>query len=246
MRPGFLSEVFVSFQGEGQLAGRRHLFVRFAGCHLRCYYCDTPDSLQRSESYTVWHADGPPHRGRNPLSPKELTSIVSPFFEGEGPIDGIAVTGGEPLLQWHFLKEWITGAQFPVPILLETSGTSPSALAEVIDQIDIVSMDIKLPSSSGEHPFWNEHDRFARLALQKRLYVKVPVDAGTDPAEFVRAAELVAALPVSVPVFIQPIADAEGRVRMNASDLSVFYSLARRFLADVRVMPQVHKLLEWR
>jgi len=44
-RGGNVSEVFVSFQGEGVHAGRRHLFVRLGGCPLRCRYCDTPESL---------------------------------------------------------------------------------------------------------------------------------------------------------------------------------------------------------
>ena len=62
MRPGYLSEIFVSFQGEGAHVGYRHLFVRLAGCNLRCRYCDTPDSRERTTP-TPW----PPMAGRRKL-----------------------------------------------------------------------------------------------------------------------------------------------------------------------------------
>ena len=68
MKSGYLSEVFVSFQGEGAHIGRRHLFVRLAGCNLRCSYCDTPDSLERTTAYTVYASGGVPTRHANPVS----------------------------------------------------------------------------------------------------------------------------------------------------------------------------------
>ena len=39
--PAHLVEVFSSFQGEGLYVGQRQLFIRFAGCNLRCRFCDT-------------------------------------------------------------------------------------------------------------------------------------------------------------------------------------------------------------
>ena len=246
MRPGYLSEVFASFQGEGLHIGRRHLFVRFAGCNLRCSYCDTPESLERVPSYAVWHAAGAPVWGRNPLSPKELTTLVSPLFEIGAPIDGVAVTGGEPLLQSQFLLDWLSEARFGVPVLLETSGVLPEALESVIEHVDIVSMDLKLPSNTGERAFWEEHDAFARIALHKQLYAKVLVDYRSDPDELESAARLVAALPRSIPLFLQPITDEEGRLQIGGDQIGAFYSLARRHAPDVRIVPQVHKFLGWR
>jgi len=41
---GRIFEIFSSFQGEGTLVGRRQIFIRFAGCPLRCSYCDTPEA----------------------------------------------------------------------------------------------------------------------------------------------------------------------------------------------------------
>ena len=43
----FISEMFSGIQGEGPYVGVRQVFVRLAGCDLRCHWCDTPASLVR-------------------------------------------------------------------------------------------------------------------------------------------------------------------------------------------------------
>ena len=41
-------ELFDSIEGEGKRTGYMAVFVRFAGCNLRCSYCDTGYALERS------------------------------------------------------------------------------------------------------------------------------------------------------------------------------------------------------
>ena len=45
-----IAEIFRSLQGEGRLTGVESIFVRTAGCNLRCRYCDTP--------YASWTPEG--------------------------------------------------------------------------------------------------------------------------------------------------------------------------------------------
>ena len=49
-----VSEVFASYQGEGIYMGQPQIFVRFAGCNLRCDYCDTPKNqvLEENQQYS--------------------------------------------------------------------------------------------------------------------------------------------------------------------------------------------------
>ncbi len=77
---GYLSEIFVSFQGEGLHVGRRHLFLRLSGCHLRCRYCDTPGSLTRSDHFCVRSQAGAMLEGRNPLTCAETIAVALPLI----------------------------------------------------------------------------------------------------------------------------------------------------------------------
>ncbi|GIW42081.1 MAG: 7-carboxy-7-deazaguanine synthase [Candidatus Binatia bacterium] len=243
---GYLSEIFLSYQGEGLLLGQRHLFVRFAGCNLRCRYCDTPESLTRGPQYRVTFPDGRETLAPNPLSAARLSEIVEEFLSGSASVDALALTGGEPLVQSGFLREWLRASKPDVPCLLETAGVLWSALERVVELLDVISMDIKLPSNSGEGPFWEEHETFLRLARKRRVYVKIPVDGTTSREEFFQAAALVARVDPSIPVFLQPISDPMGKAAAGAPYLDEFHAVARKLLADVRVTPQVHKLVGWR
>ena len=74
-----VSEIFFSIQGEGRRAGVVSVFVRLAGCDLRCKWCDTPYALD-SEKGTL-------------LSVEEVVSRIEKYDCRE-----VVVTGGEPLL----------------------------------------------------------------------------------------------------------------------------------------------------
>jgi organic radical activating enzyme len=136
----------------------------------------------------------------------------------------------------------LADARWPRPRLLETSGTLPEKLAAVLPVVDVVSMDIKLPSNTGEAPCWDSHGQFLAAAGRK-AYVKVLIDAGTAIDDVQRAAELVAREAPDIPLFLQPITGPSGGVDVSAEALDRFFAAARARLNDVRVFPQLHKLL---
>lgn len=74
-----ISERFVSLQGEGKLTGVPSAFIRFAGCNMRCAWCDTP--------YASWEPQG---------QRVELTELVE-WVAGTG-VRHVVLTGGEPML----------------------------------------------------------------------------------------------------------------------------------------------------
>lgn len=71
-----INEIFYSLQGEGHYTGTPAVFVRFAGCNLKCSFCDTDFT-----SFTEMTED----------------DIVREI--GQYPTNHIVITGGEPTLQ---------------------------------------------------------------------------------------------------------------------------------------------------
>ena len=242
MSKGYVSEIFCSFQGEGLFAGRRHLFLRLGGCNIRCGYCDTPGSLERTATCTVHALDGSSTERVNPLTAGEVAAMLAPFLAAPG-LHALAITGGEPLVQAPFIAELLSMSRPPVPVLLETNGTYPDRLQSVLPFVDILSVDVKLPSNSSERPFWDEHAAFLAKGAGQTVYVKVPVDEATAEDEVARAAKLVAAMSEPPPFFLQPIVSAANEPLVSSARLERFYDVASAALSDVRVLPQAHKVL---
>jgi organic radical activating enzyme len=240
-----VSEIFVSFQGEGVHAGRRQLFVRFGGCPLRCRYCDTPESLRPVTHCRVLGPDGTYERP-NPFDAAALDSVLDGMRAAAPPLHAMAVTGGEPLSQVDFLAEWLPARRAPLPVLLETAGIWPARLARLLPLVDIVSLDFKCPSNTGERARWDEHAACldAAVAAGRDVYVKMPVDAGTAMDEVAFGARLVAAAGRSVPLLLTPLTTPEGaQLTIDAASLERLHAVASREHADVRIFPQLHKVL---
>ena len=246
---GNVSEIFVSFQGEGLHAGRRHLFVRFGGCPLRCRYCDTPDSLVPVDACRVLSPDGS-HSRQNPLSVDDLEHEIATIAAVAPPLHALALTGGEPLMQADFVATWLrehaARAADRLPILLETAGILPARLAQVLPRVTIVSLDFKCPSNTGERPRWDEHEACLAAAVSAGadVYVKMPVDEATELEEVVRGARLVAAFGPRASLFLTPLTEPDSnRLTIGSSTLERLHAAASAVHRDVRVLPQLHKVL---
>ncbi len=103
----FVHSVFYSLQGEGPKAGVPSVFLRLAGCNLRCSYCDTPEALERGRKISV-------------VKLKEEILSLSDRAQN------LVITGGEPLLQSRGLGILIEEVlpHFP-SVEVETNGTLP-------------------------------------------------------------------------------------------------------------------------
>ena len=118
--------IFKSIQGEGLLMGIPTVFVRLAGCPLRCSWCDTAEART---------ASGKPMSIEQIVAEIEKTRL---FY--------VCLTGGEPLMQ----KESITLINKLIDkdyfIQLETSGALPLEEVPCSENV-MISMDVKCPSS---------------------------------------------------------------------------------------------------
>lgn len=237
-------EIFSSIQGEGLYIGERQVFVRFFPCNLACNYCDTPtkESLVKDCIVELTPGRGDCERVENPIESENLSEIVKNIVEGSGRHHSISLTGGEPLLQYKFLKEWLPSMK--ETIYLETNGTLHEELGEIIEEIDMISMDIKLPDTAGIMPVWDKHEAFLTLAQKKNVFVKVVVSGETSPEEFNRAVDMVAARDKKISFIIQPVTEQEASGKMpSPSQLFEFHSRASTRLDEVRVIPQSHKMM---
>ncbi len=203
---GTVHSVFASVQGEGPSVGQLHLFVRLAGCDVGCEYCDTQGALGKSVTEAVISYPACDVRQRNPMHAQILADVCRKFLN-ENPIQGISITGGEPLLQAGYVKEMLhcLGTPRP-PVMLETSGLHPELLPVLINDIQVVSADIKLRSTRVPKADEAKAVEFIRLASQKvKTWAKVPVDANVSTTEIRRVLSMLAAAAPTVEVTIQPI-----------------------------------------
>jgi 7-carboxy-7-deazaguanine synthase (Cx14CxxC type) len=118
-----VKEMFLTLQGEGVQAGRRAVFVRFAGCNLWsgreqdratavCRFCDT-DFVGTDGAGGGKFADA-----------AALAEAVQRFWGHGADSRFVVLTGGEPMLQIDdALIEALHGAAFEIAI--ESNGTLP-------------------------------------------------------------------------------------------------------------------------
>lgn len=223
-----LIEVFSSYQGEGLFVGAKQVFVRFAGCNLDCSFCDT-----RMEAAI---------KG---ATVEDVLKIVMEYEKSHGRHHSVSLTGGEPLLHVDFLQRLLPKLKYKgFKTYLETNGILSRELERVIDHIDIVAMDIKLPSSTGMKPFWQEHAEFLAVSKKKDVFIKVVVNENTRHEDVIKARDLVERCDRKVPFIIQPASiDDKGTSKVTKKMLLEFLDLSEERLSNVRVIPQVQKFL---
>jgi organic radical activating enzyme len=245
----WLAEIFCSIQGEGPLVGVRQVFVRFAGCHRRCRFCDTPAAvLHEPAKFTVQAASGADREENNPVTVPSLLALLEKFRPAQP--HSLSFTGGEPLLQAEFLRAALPRLRRAGwRCYLETSGDLWRELASVLPYVDHVAMDIKLPSVSGQAGAWVAHRKFLKLCAAARAaaFVKIVVGRATAEPELRRAARLVAAVAPQAPVILQPATPHAGVRAPLPQQLQRWQQLALAAgLQDVRVIPQCHVVLRQR
>lgn len=158
-------EIFLSFQGEGPLIGRRAIFLRLARCNLRCVWCDTkyayePRYILDIESIVkILHKYANKLRMRKPL---------------------LVITGGEPLLQKDSLISLLEHIYDKFLIQVETNGTiDPS---DIMNLVHYVVVSPKL-SNSGNPPELRRLSETYKILLEKfsdKIYFKFVIDRYED------------------------------------------------------------------
>jgi len=240
-----LVECFSSIQGEGVLVGLRQVFLRFSGCNLNCSFCDTPGMTRTPEDALLELTPGRRDffKAANPVGCGQVASLIESWIAGRPGIHhSISVTGGEPLIHGAQLLDWLPRLRSLLPIHLETNGSLPQALAPLIEHLDYIGMDIKLPSASGCAELWREHQSFLEIASQKSVYAKLVVDQNTEDWEIECSCALIAAVDPAIALILQPMTLPDGTINISPLRALEFQEMACG-LKEVRVIPQTHKFM---
>ena len=118
------------------------------------------------------------------------------------------------------------------------------ALRQVKQHVDYISMDMKLPSTAGcTEQLWDLHALFLREAHGCAVSVKVVVGELTSDSEIRQVCDVISSVDAALPLYLQPLTMPDGSIGIPASQILHLQELASSRLPDVRVIPQMHKLL---
>lgn len=133
--------------------GRTACTVFTGGCNLRCPFCHNADLV------------------RTPMAGPNLTDEVLTYLaRRQGILDGVCITGGEPLLQPDLVDFIRQVKELGYGVKLDTNGSLPDRLAALLDTglVDYVAMDVKSSPAgyaavAGVDTEWTVFDRSIRI-----------------------------------------------------------------------------------
>ena len=227
MKQAKISEIFLSYQGEGPYTGSRQLFIRFYGCNLNCGYCDT--LLTSYKSFT-----------------KE--SLLGKILDFGDDYNELTLTGGEPLLHAAFMRDFLElfTRHRKYRVYLETNGTLPDGFRLVADYVDVVAMDFKLPSSDEGCPaHWVSHEKFVRFVADSELIVKAVITDTTTIDDIKRMGVILSGVKGDFSVVLQPVTPVRGFLKEADREMLHFFKEHIRLSTgrEAVVLGQTHKCL---
>ena len=230
-----LFEIFTSIEGEGILYGTKTLFVRLAGCPFTCFYCDTKESLplDSGTEYTIEDA--------NHLIDSNLKNQTYK----------VNFTGGDPLIQYEavaLLAKHIQDKK--ILTYLESSCFDIDRFNHVLPFIDIVKIEFKTKDS--DFVDLKHYEKFightmkcleSSVEAKKITYIKIVVSSKTQLNEFEKLVKEIFTIVSKDNIdgfIIQP---TYGISEPSLDLLLNLYDLVYPYYIDVKVVPQLHKLI---
>lgn len=229
-----VSEIFTSIEGEGIFVGKKTLFIRLSGCHLKCRWCDTKYALPL-DSGTDYQIDE-----IKDLIIKEL----QPFTYK------VNFTGGEPLLQTEAVIELadFIKKQTNLKTYMESSCFDSELFSKVLPYIDICKIEFKTDDSKVVED--EEYDNLIlneikclELAVEsnKATYIKIVVTNSTNLESFKNLVYNISKKikPSEILGFI--IQPSFGIDQPTVNKLLDTYDIVQPMFPEVRIIPQLHR-----
>lgn len=230
----YINEIFTSIEGEGIYLGTKTLFIRLAGCPLRCFWCDTP--------YALSLYDGKEYEVEEALKVID-DSIKAKTFKAN-------LTGGEPLLQYKAVYEIAKHLkERGLVTYLESSCYDAKRFAYLLPWIDICKIEFKMKGSAAVKD--EDYDRLidetllcldAAIENKKIAYIKIVIsnrDNLTDIRNVI--GKIFKRLNgATIHGFVlQPAYGAEP----SMEQLLHAYDEVYEHYMDVRIIPQIQKVM---
>ncbi len=210
-----------TLQGEGQVIGRKTLFIRFAGCDYACLWCDSAFTWKPGQIAPVEH-----------LRPHE---VLHRLLQLDPQCRDVTLSGGNPAL--YDLTELVEqlGAH-GYRLHVETQGSRAPAW---LGRVDSVTISPK-PPSSGMDTDW--------ALLQQTVAVSACPDLKVvvfDEADYDYARDLRVRFP-NLPFALQVgnrVGDDDTAALLQKLDWLAQRALSDPTMQNVRILPQLHVLL---
>ena len=212
-----INEIFRSIQGEGLFIGIPMNFIRFCKCNLNCSWCDT-DFEKGTEMETM--------------------EILGELNHN---LAWVSLTGGEPMLEnssgnLTILVKKLKSEGFK--ILLETNGTLFDK--ELLQLIDFISVDLKGPSSENKNGCYDLRILNYCLKNPKKTQIKIVLQDERD-IEFFRDIYNKKSGMKYPNWILQP--EWSARKKLNYDKILDLFGDCNR-IENIRIIPQVHKMME--
>jgi 7-carboxy-7-deazaguanine synthase len=229
-----VSEIFTSIEGEGIFVGKKTMFIRLSGCHLKCRWCDTKYALPL-DSGTDYQIDE-----IKDLIIKELR----PFTYK------VNFTGGEPLLQTEAVIELadFIKKQTKLKTYMESSCFDSELFSKVLPYIDICKIEFKTDDSNVVED--EEYDnlllneiRCLELAVEsnKVTYIKIVVTNSTNLESFKNLVYKISKRIKASDILGFIIQPSFGIDQPTVNKLLDTYDIVEPMFPEVRIIPQLHK-----
>ena len=233
-----LFEIFTSVEGEGILYGTKTLFVRFAGCPYSCFYCDTLDAL-------------PLDSGKE-YSLDEACILIDKNLQKN--TYKVNFTGGEPLIQHEAVYELAKYVKSKgIPTYLESACFDSRKFSYVLPSIDLIKIEFKTHDSefidSKHYPNLIKNTLEclqASIAANKTTYIKIVVSSKTKLNSFTELIEKIFKNISKGDIagfVIQPTTSIS---EPSLEKLMEFYDIVYPHYGQVRIVPQLHKIINAR
>lgn len=229
-------EMFTSVEGEGILYGTKTLFVRLAGCPFTCFYCDTKDAL-------------PMNSGKEYSIDEACQMIERNLVQNTYKVN---FTGGDPLMQHDAVSQMAKFVQSKkIPTYLESACFDIDRFNKVLPFIDFVKIEFKTKDSEfvdeSHYPDLISHAMkclHAAVSLNKKTYIKIVVSAKTSVESFKELVEQIFREITQDKLSGFIVQPTFGVKEPSLEFLLELYDIVYPYYKDVRIVPQLQKILD--